>query len=121
MKRMPGKTENSWLWLTKQLSGAFVIILIIVHLVVNHLVADTGLLSYSDVVVYVSNPWIALMESVFLITVIGHSLLGLRSVILDFGPVEKVMRIIDTFLVALGIVASLYGIWLTVTVGSTVL
>lgn len=114
-------SENGMLWFIKQGSGVLVFVLIMVHMVVNHLVAETGLLSYTDVVHYFANPWIAFMESSFLIVVIGHSLLGFRSVILDFNPSQKFMKVVDPILVIAAIIFSAYGIWLTITVGSVVL
>jgi succinate dehydrogenase / fumarate reductase membrane anchor subunit len=121
MKTRPTDMEKGWLWFIKQISGVLVFVLIIVHIIVNHLVAQTGLLSYADVVRYFANPWIAIMESSFLIFVIGHSLLGLRSVILDFNPSISFMKMIDPIFLLIGILASGYGIWLTITVGSVVL
>ena len=113
-------SENGLLWFIKQASGVLVFALIMIHMVVNHLVAETGLLSYTDVVRYFANPWIAFMESSFLIIVIVHSLLGLRSVILDFNPPVKFIKVIDPILVFIALLASGYGIWLTITVGSAV-
>lgn len=113
--------ESGTIWFIKQISGVLVFLLIIIHIVVNHLVAETGLLSYADVVRYFANPWIAFMESSFLILVICHSLLGLRSVILDFKPSLRFMKTIDPILILIAVIASGYGIWLTVTVGSVVL
>lgn len=121
MKTRPTDMEKGWLWFIKQISGVLVFLLIIVHIIVNHLVAETGLLSYTDVVKYFANPWIAIMESSFLILVIGHSLLGLRSVVLDFNPSSAFTKIMDPILVLIAIIASGYGIWLTITVGSVVL
>ena len=121
MKTRPTEMESGWIWFIKQISGVLVFVLIIVHIIVNHLVAETGLLSYTDVVNYFANPWIAIMETSFLIFVIGHSLLGLRSVILDFNPPVAFMKLVDPILVLIAFIASGYGIWLTITVGSVVL
>jgi len=121
MKPVSSELENGWLWFVKQVSGVLVFVLIIVHLVVNHLVAEAGLLSYAEVVRYLANPWIALMESVFLILIIGHSLMGLRSIILDFNPSKAFMKTLDPLLILTALGFSVYGIWLTITVGSVVL
>ncbi len=121
MMNQSNRVEGGLLWLTKQVTGVMVFALIIIHLIVNHLVAETGLLSYTEVVRYLANPWIAFMESTFLIIVICHSLLGLRSVLLDFNPSHKLMKSVDSILVIIALVASAYGIWLTITVGSVVL
>jgi succinate dehydrogenase / fumarate reductase membrane anchor subunit len=108
----PKPSETTWLWLLKLVTGALVFILIFVHIIVNHLVSSSGLLTYHDVAVYLSNPWIDLMESTFLVVVVTHALLGVRSVILDLRPSQTVVRAIDWIFSAAGIVAIVYGIWL---------
>ena len=121
MMTIKRNTENGWIWALKQASGVLVIILILVHLVVNHLVAENGLMSFKEVVAYLGNPWIAGMEITFLVIVIGHSLLGLRSVILDFNPPLGFIKVLDPLLIAFGVIAAIYGIWLTIVVGSLAL
>ena len=104
--------ETSWMWMVKIITGILVAVVLFVHLVVNHLVAEGGLLSYVDVVRYLSNPWIAVMEGTFLILVVAHSLTGVRGIILDLNPTPKVIKWIDLFLGLLGMTAAIYGIWL---------
>jgi len=104
--------ESLGLWLLKIITGALVIVLLFVHLVVNHFFAPEGLLTYSEVVAYLSNPWIALMEMTFLIVVVSHGLLGARSLLLDFKPSRSVLQAINISFLALGIVSIVYGIWL---------
>lgn len=111
------KKERSLLWTIKQISGVLVFILIIVHLIVNHFVAPGGLLSYDDVVKYLANPGIAAMEITFLIVVTGHSLMGMRSVILDLNPSARAISFLDKVFIIVGIVAVIYGIALTLTIG----
>ncbi len=104
--------ENAWLWLAKLVSGALVFTLIVVHVVVNHLVVQGGLMTFNDVIAYLSNPWIALMESCFLVIVVCHSLLGVRSILLDLNPSAGSLKVIDWGFLAVGVVSSVYGIWL---------
>lgn len=106
----PKPREAAWLWLLKIITGVLVIVLIFVHIIVNHLVATGGLMTYADVVRYLSNPWIGFMESVFLVIVVTHSLIGTRSVVLDLNPSEKVLRVLDGLFVLIGITAIVYGI-----------
>ncbi len=104
--------ENVWLWLAKLLTGLGIVVLLLVHLVVNHFVAREGLLTHADVVDYYTNPWIVLMEGVFLVFVVSHSLIGLRSILLDLKPSQGVLRIMDGSFLVIGLVATVYGIWL---------
>jgi succinate dehydrogenase / fumarate reductase membrane anchor subunit len=110
--------ENTWLWLIKIVTGPLLLVLIIVHLIVNHFIAETGLLTYADVVAYYRNPLIPIMEITFLATVVTHSLSGLRGIILDLKPARNLLRIIDWALVIFGISAVVYGTWLALTIAS---
>ncbi len=108
----PKSGEGAGLWLLKIITGALVVTLLIVHLIVNHFTAPGGLLNYHEVAVYLSNPWIALMESSFLVIVVTHALLGLRSIILDLKPSRAVMGFVNWGFSLLGVFSVVYGIWL---------
>ncbi len=103
--------ESSWLWMAKLITGGLIIIILFLHLAVNHL-APGGLKNYTDVAAYLSNPWIALMEMTFLVLVVAHALIGTRSMILDLNPSYQTMRWIDRVLVGIGILSTVYGIGL---------
>lgn len=106
--------EGTWLWLFKIFAGLMIVVLLVVHLVVNHLVAPSGLLSYDDVIRYYDNPLIPIMEITFLVFVVSHALVGMRSIILDLNPSTRVLRLVDIFFYLLGGVSIVYGIWLVV-------
>lgn len=110
--------ENTWLWLLKILSGILLVILLGIHLVVNHFVAEGGLLTYADVVAYYQNPIIPIMEICFLAIVVSHSLIGLRGILLDLKPSRNVLKIIDVVFVLGGISVVAYGIWLVIVIVS---
>lgn len=109
----PKSGEGFWLWFLKMLSGILVIVLLFVHLTVNHFTATGALLNFEEVVAYLSNPLVTFTEVAFLIIVVSHALLGTRSIILDFKPSRGALRALDWFFVAVGIVSIGYGIWLT--------
>jgi succinate dehydrogenase hydrophobic anchor subunit len=46
---------------------------------------------------------------VFLVVVTAHAMLGLRSVLLDFGLSDRWRRLADRGLVVLGVVTVVYG------------
>lgn len=108
----PKTGETTWLWLLKILTGVLVVLILTIHLIVQHLVNPDGLLTFQQVVQWVSNPWVALMEGTFVVLVIIHALLGVRSVILDLHPSQGVLRILDLIFIVLGIVGIVYGFWL---------
>ena len=117
IQRTPTR-EKTGLWLYKIIAGLLIVVLLGLHFVVNHLVAPTGLLSWADVVAYYQNPIIPIIEIVFLIVVISHALIGLRSILLDLNPPARLLHYLDIFFVLLGIGASAYGIWLVMVVVS---
>ena len=104
--------EHAWLWLAKMVTGVLIFALLGVHLVVNHLVAAGGLLSYADVLAYFAHPAIPVMEAVFLVLVVTHALLGIRSIVLDLEPSAATLRWCDGALGIVGVAAVSYGIWL---------
>ncbi len=104
--------ENVWLWLTKLLTGVGIVVLLLVHLVVNHFAAEGGHLTHADVVEYYTNPWIVLMEAVFLLFVVSHSLIGMRSILLDLRPSRGLLRLADGAFLVIGVVSTIYGLWL---------
>lgn len=112
----PKPQEGVLLWLAKIVAGLAIIIVLSIHFVINHIVAPNGLLDYSDVLKYYSNPIIPVMEIFFLIIVVGHSLLGLRGILLDLNPSNKIRSIADCLFVIVGGVACVYGIWLVLVV-----
>lgn len=99
-------------WLVQAGSGTALVILLVIHLIVNHWVAPQGLLTYADVIRYYDAPAIAWMESVFLIVVTSHCLLGLQSIVLDLNPRPVITRIITRLLLLVGVITIIYGIWL---------
>ena len=109
-------SENSWLWLVKIIAGLLIILLLGLHFIVNHLLAPNGLLSYAEVVAYYKNPIIPAIEIVFLITVITHAFIGLRSIVLDLNPTRTVLRWVTGLLAVVGAVCITYGVWLVVVI-----
>lgn len=114
----PRTGETAWLWMIKIFTGPLLVVLLGVHLIVNHLVAETGLLTWADVVRYFDNPWIVLMEITFLAMVVTHSLLGLRGILLDMNPTRNMLKLINWLLFVLGCCAIVYGMWLAWTISS---
>jgi len=110
--------ENSWLWLYKIVAGLLIVALLGIHFVVNHAVAPEGLLSYADVVNYYQVPGIALMEIAFLVFVVSHALVGLRSILLDLNPSPAILRTANTVLLLVGAFAIVYGVWLVFVIQS---
>jgi succinate dehydrogenase / fumarate reductase membrane anchor subunit len=108
----PKPRESTWLWLTKIITGLLIIVILIIHFIVNHFIGENALLTYEDIVVYYQNPIIPVMEIAFLIFVVSHSLIGLRSIILDLKPSNGMLKALDWLFTIVGVAAVIYGIWL---------
>jgi len=114
----PKRLEGSGRWLIKIIAGLFIVVFLGIHFVVNHLVAPGGLLTYADVVAYYQNPVIVVMEVAFLVVVITHAFLGVRSILLDLNPTAWVLRAANVLLVIVGAAAVIYGAWLAITIAN---
>lgn len=115
---IPRSGETAGLWMIKIFTGPLLVLLLAVHLAVNHMVAETGLLTWTDVIRYFDNPWIVLMEIIFLATVVTHSLLGLRGIVLDMNPPRSLLKLLDWVLLLFGAGVVLYGVWLALAIAS---
>ena len=116
--RRPG--ENTWLWLIKIATGPLLVLVIGLHFAVNHYMGSmsSGLMTYDDIIAYYQNPIIPIIEIVFLATVVTHSLIGLRGIILNMNPSRNVLNIVTWLMVILGVVSVGYGIWLVFAIAS---
>jgi succinate dehydrogenase / fumarate reductase membrane anchor subunit len=109
---------EGWGWLMQALTGILLIVLLGLHMVANHFIVEGGLRTYADVLAYVSDPIIIVLEIAFLLAVTYHALLGLRAVIFDLGLSAAQERGVTAALTVLGLVMIGYGIWLALTLAS---
>src|SRR5574338_504300 len=116
---VPKQGETTFLWLVKIITGPILLVIAITHLIVNHYIGSLGgLQTYSDVVAYYKSGLILAMEAIFLLTVLTHSLIGLRGIILDLRPNAAALRFVNWSFVLLGLGFAAYGIWLLVVVAA---
>jgi succinate dehydrogenase / fumarate reductase, membrane anchor subunit len=116
----PRAGETTWLWLIKIVTGPLLLLVLILHLTVNHYLGSTssGLMTHADVVRYFQNPLIPAIEILFLVTVVTHSLIGLRGIVLDMNPSRRVLSAVTWSLAALGVVSVIYGTWLALAIAA---
>lgn len=105
-------------WLLQAGLGVLLIVLLGVHLIVNHWVAPHGLLTYAEVIRYYDISGIAWMESIFLFVVTVHCLLGLHAMILDLNLSSGIAHLLSRVLILVGTLAILYGLWLITMIHS---
>ena len=108
----PERSTRSRSWRWTAFTGVSLLALVTIHMVAHHFVVDEigGLRTYQHVLDYISTPIIFVIEGVFLVVVTVHAMLGLRSVLLDFGLNERWRQRLERGLVALGIVTVVYGL-----------
>ena len=116
----PRPGENTWIWLIKIVTGPLLVIVLLLHLIVNHYLGSrsSGLMTYDDVIRYFQNPIIPAIEILFLVTVVTHSLIGLRGIILDMNPSRNTLKIATWLLTILGVSSVVYGIWLALAIAA---
>ncbi len=116
----PRPGETAWLWLIKIITGPLLLVVLALHLVVNHYLGSTssGLMTYDDVIVYFQNPLIPAIEILFVVVVVMHSLIGLRGILLDMNPSRRVLSIATWLLALLGVASISYGVWLAIVIAS---
>jgi succinate dehydrogenase hydrophobic anchor subunit len=107
-----GSGSSAFRWTS--LSGVALLVLLTVHMVANHFVIESvgGLRSYRQVIAYIGDPLILAVETLFLVVVTIHAMLGLRSVIFDFGLTDRTKRRVNRGLTTLGVVTVAYGLLL---------
>jgi len=113
-----GRSSRAWWWTA--LTGAGLLLLLTVHMVAHHFVVEDvgGLRSYEQVLDYIANPVIFMLELFFLIVVTIHALLGLRGVLFDLGIGVRARRRTDLLLWLLGPATVGYGVFLIATLAS---
>jgi len=105
-------------WILQVVSGALLMVLLGLHIVTQHFVVKGGLRDYAQVVSYLSNPVVLAVESLFIVVLIWHAMLGLRAILLDFGFGRRGQAWITYGLTALGAVTAAYSFWLIATIAA---
>ncbi len=103
-------------WLGQVVSGVLLVVLLGVHIFAEHFMVKGGLRNYSQVVSYLSNPVVLAVESLFVVVLIWHAMLGLRAVLLDFGFGERGQSMISRGVVVLGLATAGYSFWIIATI-----
>ncbi len=117
-KQLTRERSSSWSWILQAFTGALLVVLLGLHMVVQHFVVEGGLRDYQQVAEYLSNPFVFLLEVAFLIVVTWHALLGVRAILFDLGLTPATERKWTAALTVIGLVMITYGIWLSATIVS---
>jgi len=105
-------------WILQVVSGVLLVVLLGVHIVTQHFVVKGGLRDYAQVVSYLSNPAVLAVESLFVVVLIWHAMLGLRAVLLDFGFGPRGQARITYGVTLLGALTAAYSFWLIAAIAA---
>jgi succinate dehydrogenase cytochrome b556 subunit len=105
-------------WILQAASGVLLVVLLGVHIVAQHFVVKGGLRDYAQVVSYLSNPAVLAIESLFVVVLIWHAMLGLRAILLDFGFGRRGQALVTYGVTVLGAVTAGYSFWVIATIAA---
>jgi succinate dehydrogenase hydrophobic anchor subunit len=110
-----GRSTRVWHWTAG--TGMALVLLATMHIVAQHFIVHQkgGLRTYGEVLTYIGNPVIFVLESAFLVAVTIHAMLGVRGVLGDLDLTPKTRRRVDRGLWFLGTVTVGYGMTLLIT------
>jgi succinate dehydrogenase hydrophobic anchor subunit len=113
-----GRSARMWRWTAG--TGLALVALATLHIVAQHFIVHQkgGLRTYAEVLSYIGNPIIFVLESAFLFAVTIHGMLGLRSVLHDLDLTARTKRRIDVGLWVIGTVTVGYGMALLITLAA---
>lgn len=105
-----GRSTRLWRWTAG--SGLALVVLTTMHIVAQHFIVHQkgGLRTYREVLTYVANPVIFVLEAAFLVAVAIHAMLGIRSVLHDLDLSPRAARRLDVTLWTVGSITVLYGL-----------
>jgi succinate dehydrogenase hydrophobic anchor subunit len=105
------KASSTWYW--QIFTGVALVLLLGLHFIANHFIAAGGIRDFADVVSYLRNPIVLMLEVLFLIVVAIHAMLGVRAIVIDFGISSQAEKRLSRALTVIGVLTVGYGLWLT--------
>ena len=109
-----GRSARVWHWTAG--SGMALVILATMHIVAQHFIVHQkgGLRTYAEVLSYIANPIIFLLEAGFLFAVTIHAMLGIRGILHDRDLSAAAERRLDVVLWTVGTLTVGYGMALLI-------
>ncbi len=107
------ESKKSWTWYWQVFTGIALVLLLGLHFIANHFIVKGGLRDFADVVSYLRNPIILVLEVLFLVVVTTHAMLGVRAIVMDFGISGHAEKRLSQALTVIGVLTVGYGLWLT--------
>ncbi len=99
-------------WPLQAISGVALLFLLGLHVIAQHFVAAEGMRNFQDVLNYIRNPLVLVLEVLFLVVVAYHAMLGVRAVVTDLGLTRQQEGTVNVVLTLVGIVLVVWGAYL---------
>jgi succinate dehydrogenase hydrophobic anchor subunit len=106
------RPRPTFAWVAQVTSGVLLLVLLTVHMVAQHFVVSGGLRTYDQVIDWIRNPVVFVVEALLLVCVTWHGIAGVHAILLDLGLRGRAERITARVLLDLAVVTILYGLWL---------
>ena len=108
-----------WPWFLQRVTGAGLIVLLVIHVIVNHYfnISEAekdilpGLVVFSDVAGRFKTAGYWVIDIFLLSFVLYHGLNGIRNIALDYGARGAIERAVTGVLLAIGVAAFIFGIF----------
>jgi succinate dehydrogenase hydrophobic anchor subunit len=112
------RSTRVWRWTAG--SGVALLALATLHIVAQHFVVHQkgGLRTYSEVLSYIGNPVIFVLESGFVFAVTIHAMLGIRGILHDLDLVPRNRRRLDRALWVVGTLTVGYAMALLIVLAA---
>lgn len=106
------ESKSSLLYIGQVISGLLLVLLLGLHIIAQHFIVKGGLRTYQEVLNYVANPVLSVIEIIFVIVVTIHAMLGFRAILVDLNLNERLKVFLDRVIIFVAIITILYGIYL---------
>jgi len=106
------RPRPTFAWLAQVVSGVLLLVLLTMHMVAQHFMVSGGLRTYDQVIDWIRNPVVFVVEALLLVCVTWHGIAGVHAIMLDLGLRGRAERIAARVLLDLAVVTILYGLWL---------
>ena len=108
------RSTRLWHWTAG--TGIALVVLATMHIVAQHFIVHQtgGLRTYNEVLTYVANPVIFVLEAAFLLVVTIHGMLGIRGILHDRDLSARAQRRLDVALWTVGTLTIGYGMALLI-------
>jgi succinate dehydrogenase hydrophobic anchor subunit len=106
------RPRPTFAWVAQVVSGVLLLVLLTMHMVAQHFMVSGGLRTYDQVIDWIRNPVVFVVEALLLVCVTWHGIAGVHAILLDLGLRGRAERIVARILLDLAVATVLYGLWL---------